>query len=351
VRWGVSADADLVYRTLATFGAREAGTIARELGLSAGRIRQALDELTAIGAAMRRPSVTVPAQLWRAAPPAQVVEQVRQRRMRVQAQVDPVARYVQVLRDAGVAVENAVKPSTRISILGGFAATRQRIAVLSDSTRHEHLSIHPEPVFTTAAMAAAERADHSVLDRGLRIATVCLPPIDGDASAVYSDRLRDAGAQSRFADTLPLKLIIFDRSHAILPLDPLDLSKGALEIADPVSVESLASVFRREWSSGRDPHHGGVPPIVLTQREEELVKLLVLGGTDDVTAKRLQISPRTVTTLVRGLMDRLGVENRFQLGLALGARSADLPGLLPSARAVPPAAGAPALPAQRRKAS
>jgi LuxR family transcriptional regulator of spore coat protein len=61
-----------------------------------------------------------------------------------------------------------------------------------------------------------------------------------------------------------------------------------------------------------------LPRITLSERERELVALLSRGRTDQEAAERLGISPRSVTNLVRGLMDRLGVDNRFQLGLALG---------------------------------
>jgi DNA-binding CsgD family transcriptional regulator len=333
VRWGVSADADLVYRTLVSFGARESGAVAKDLGLSAARVRHALDELSAIGAAVRRISATAAAQLWHAAPPGQVVEQVRRRRMRAGGPVDPVARYAQVLRDAGVDAGSAVTPSARVTFLGGVTAARQRIAALTGSARHEHLSIHPEPVFSSASVA--ETSDRAALGRGLRISTVCLPPVDGDA---YHDEMRDGGVHSRFAMSLPLLVMVFDRSRAIVPADPLDRGKGALEIADPASVECLVALFRREWSAGWDPERGGVRPIVLSRREEQLIQLLAAGLTDDVAARRLKISPRTVTTLVRGLMDRLSVENRFQLGLALGARAAELPGLLPAPEPVRPLA-------------
>jgi DNA-binding CsgD family transcriptional regulator len=61
-----------------------------------------------------------------------------------------------------------------------------------------------------------------------------------------------------------------------------------------------------------------VPKIMLSGRERELVSLLAEGHTDVSAAERLNISARSVTNILRHLMDRLGVQNRFQLGLALG---------------------------------
>jgi DNA-binding CsgD family transcriptional regulator len=71
----------------------------------------------------------------------------------------------------------------------------------------------------------------------------------------------------------------------------------------------------------------GLRDITLRERERELIALLAAGHTDVTAAERLGISPRSVTTIVRSLMDRLGVQNRFQLGLALGVlRVAHAPG-------------------------
>lgn len=69
-----------------------------------------------------------------------------------------------------------------------------------------------------------------------------------------------------------------------------------------------------------------MPKITLTGRERELITLLAEGHTDVSAAEQLRISPRSVTNILRSLMDRLGVENRFQLGLALGfLRKAQVP--------------------------
>ncbi|GAB2942365.1 helix-turn-helix domain-containing protein [Streptomyces heilongjiangensis] len=58
----------------------------------------------------------------------------------------------------------------------------------------------------------------------------------------------------------------------------------------------------------------------LDERQRKLVALLLAGHTDASAAGRLGVSPRTVTNILRSLMDRLGVDNRFQLGVALGSR-------------------------------
>jgi LuxR family transcriptional regulator of spore coat protein len=61
-----------------------------------------------------------------------------------------------------------------------------------------------------------------------------------------------------------------------------------------------------------------LPKITLSGRERELIALLAQGHTDVSAAEHLGISARSVSNILRSLMNRLGVENRFQLGLALG---------------------------------
>ena len=61
-----------------------------------------------------------------------------------------------------------------------------------------------------------------------------------------------------------------------------------------------------------------MPDLSLTPRERALIGLLVTGHTDAMAARELHISERSVTSIMRSLVDRVGVSNRFQLGVALG---------------------------------
>lgn len=65
-----------------------------------------------------------------------------------------------------------------------------------------------------------------------------------------------------------------------------------------------------------------MPEVVLSSRERALISLLAQGHTDVTAARELGLSPRSVSNMMRQLMDRFQVENRFQLGLALGAQHA-----------------------------
>lgn len=63
----------------------------------------------------------------------------------------------------------------------------------------------------------------------------------------------------------------------------------------------------------------------LSSRESALIGLLAEGRSDADAARELKISRRAVTYALRTLMDRLGVDNRFQLGVALGLVGAAIP--------------------------
>jgi DNA-binding CsgD family transcriptional regulator len=331
VRWGVSADADLVYRCLVSFGPQRSGAVAAGLGLAVRRVRAALDELVAAGLARpaREPaSYGVDASTWRAAAPDTAVETLRRRALR---------RAAAMSADGGSAPQ---APPFGARRLPDRDATRRRIGELMTAERAEHLAMNPEQVFSVESLAIATPLDVAVLNRRVRLRSLGRPPADGDRSSRHAVELIRLGGQYREAARLPHKLMIFDRRVALLAVDPGDLGRGAWEVVDPAAVESLVLLYVRHWSGAMDPRRNGVPEVVLTQREKAVVGLLAEGHTDATAAQRLGLSMRSVAYTLRGLMDRLGVENRFQLGLALGAlHAATVPGVATRQSDVEPAGG------------
>ena len=80
--------------------------------------------------------------------------------------------------------------------------------------------------------------------------TVYLNSIRNDpASIAYTDWLSGIGGQIRTAPTVPLRLIIFDRATALVPIDPLDTSLGATVLTGAGVVAAMCALFEQIWST------------------------------------------------------------------------------------------------------
>lgn|GEM_PF-1758681 len=307
-RWGASPDADLVYRALTMFGARSSGQLAHELGLTRKRVKVALDELNGLAAAVPT------AAGWRPLPAGPVIARLRRPARPVRRQ-DVWRQHFRTVH--GIDLPGPDDPAVRS--LGSRTAARDRVRRLVAAERHEHLAINTE-VISAAASAEAIPLDRSQLDRGIRVRVLQRPPTVDDHSVEHLAQL-DAADPERVRELPdpPIKLLVYDRRVALFPVDPLDFEAGYVELVDPVAVRQLCDLFDRLWARARRSGPGGRPAITLTPREQALVALLAAGHTDASAAEELRLSLRTVAYTMRNLMDRLGVENRFQLAILLGA--------------------------------
>jgi DNA-binding CsgD family transcriptional regulator len=320
VRWGLSADADLVFRTLSAFGPQTSARAARDLGLAEHRVRVALDELAAVNATTPVSAGERREREWVPAPVDRVLaalrrrpawpDTVEQRWRRHLAAVDGIDRFT---------VETAAA-----RLLPSRQLARERIAHLVRAERHEHLAINTEKVISSDAAAAARPLDQRMHAHGIRLRVLGLTSDDGDRTDPGDAGL---GGEYRQSAVLPVKLMIFDRKAALFAADPVDFDAGAVEVTDPSLVAKLVTLFHRLWANAHAPRRNGVPTIVLTAREAAIVTHLSEGQSEEAIAATLGLSRRTVTYALRALMDRLGVDNRFQLALMLGAAGAvRLPG-------------------------
>jgi DNA-binding CsgD family transcriptional regulator len=347
-RWGLSCDADLVFRTLVTFGPRSAFTLAAELGVSAHRVGGALAELLAAGAAMSvsdHQRVGRQAPVWAARSPADVVMMLRSRRLHrvrpeLQAQAhNQVVRSLTDGRSGPVGVPAGPGASggllgDGVRYLATRVAARDRLAELVAVERREHLAINTEQAFDAVSARTAAPLDRQILQRGVRMRVIGLPPADQDLH-VGPASLQHPRCSYREKAQVPLKLIVIDHQVAFFPADPRNLDRGYLEMSQPGVVRALVMLFEHHWANAVNPREQGMPQIALDDRERELIRLLADGHTDISAAEELRISARSVTNILRGLMDRLGVDNRFQLGLALGAARVARPSVYSAAETRP----------------
>jgi DNA-binding CsgD family transcriptional regulator len=336
VRWGLSGDADLVFRTLATFGPRSERTLSVELGLPARRTAEALAELREYGAARATTDARTTTRIWTARPTATVVERLRARRMHLidqQAKIQSHHDVVRALRTSGIAA--ALPLDTLPGLAGEFAAglrylptrrsTRARLNELASADIRHFWSMTTEQVIDAESARAASPFDRGLVARGVNCRLLRPPQADGDALDVSGHLVNGTSYQRYETPDVPLKMILIDRNVALVPADPANLERGYLEVGHPGALDALTGLFDRHWDGAATRQPDRLLPVQLADRERMLITLLAAGHTDRSAAERLRISPRSVTGIIRSLMDRLGVDNRFQLGLALGALQVSTP--------------------------
>ncbi|WP_427886159.1 LuxR C-terminal-related transcriptional regulator [Kribbella sp. GL6] len=131
--------------------------------------------------------------------------------------------------------------------------------------------------------------------------------------------LSQAGVAVRTIPHVAMNAIVIDGSVAVLPAGTATGSVAVLRLTSV--VVTAIELFERIWPdavplAGRDlPDETGLSP-----REQEMLRLLALGATDEVAAAQLDISVRTVRRMVAQLMHRLGARSRFQAGMKAADR-------------------------------
>lgn len=127
--------------------------------------------------------------------------------------------------------------------------------------------------------------------------TVFVESVRSDSTTmVYARRLDGTGAEVRTAPVLPLRMIVYDRRVAVLPSDPDDSAKGAIVLRGTGVIVALVALFEQVWSTA-DPvceqvraDEDGLRPA-----EQELLRQLAAGATDEAAARRPGVFLRTVT--------------------------------------------------------
>lgn len=200
--------------------------------------------------------------------------------------------------------------------LPGMDAVRRRLERLTLEAQHEILTFMAD-TRPAAALEAARQGDTFALQRGVAIRTVALDGIrDDPATLGYTRALVAQGGQFRTVAALPTPLVVVDRSHVLVPMDPADSAKGALQLSAPGMIAPLLALFERVW--------GGAAPLcgdaaedrhVPSEQERALLTLLAQGHTDESAALHLHISARTARRIMASLNERLGARSRFEAGL------------------------------------
>ncbi|MFD8686594.1 LuxR family transcriptional regulator [Streptomyces sp. NPDC059651] len=250
----------------------------------------------------------------------------------VVAPVPPAAGLEILARHRAAEVEES-----RIAVGGAFESfRRQRLAAYNDhlvevvtgdavgprirhawaSARDQIRQFESPPYFP---LAGATDDALATLARGVTQRVVY-----SRASLEHPGHLQDviepcvrAGEQARVAPAVPVKLVIIDDAYALVSLSikEADVHNTMLVVQPCGLLSALVALFEQSWQNalpfhGRATAPGGLPP-----GDRRLLWLLAGGASDDVIAREMGISRRTLFRRLSVLMARLGAANRFQMAL------------------------------------
>jgi DNA-binding CsgD family transcriptional regulator len=127
----------------------------------------------------------------------------------------------------------------------------------------------------------------------------------------------EAGEQARVLPSVPVKLVIIDEAYALVSLSikETDVHNAMLVVQPCGLLSALVALFEQCWQNALPFHGRTALPGGLAPADRRLLWLLAGGAGDDVIARELGISRRTLFRRLQVLMARLGAANRFQMAL------------------------------------
>lgn len=316
---GLDDVSEEVYRLLVGLGSASVDELAGKLGLHHGP--QAADSLAVLEELGLVAQSSLEPGRYVAAPPAVALGALLSQRRHELTQAE---QSVEIL--AQEYRRNAVGLSLGdlIEVVTGAAAVRHRFEQLQLGAEHEVLAlVTSSPIAVSGdengaePIAVARGVDYRVV---LERAALDDP---GNATALFT--ALDRNEEIRVADRVPTKLIMADRSLAMLPLRPMNApgEPSALIVRAGGMLEALTGLFDSVWESAlplRVSESSGQRSLVRDAGEQpedvdlQILSLLLVGMTDVSVAKQLDLGLRTVQRRVKRLMDLAEVSTRMQLG-------------------------------------
>lgn len=310
---GLDETHESAYRALVSVGAADVPDLARRLTLGEHDTERALRRLERHGLAAQ--SSARPGR-WVAAPPGVALGALlTQQRHELEKAELAAAMLAEEYR------ASAAEPAAHdlVEVVIGSAAIAQRFLQLQlGATEEVCAMVTGAPI----AVSGPENnpAEEQVTGRGVGYRVVV------ERAVLYEDSgLTELSAalgrdeRVRVLDEVPTKLVIADRSLAMVPLTTHTTEPAALVVHASGLLELLSGLFESVWRQalplrlGADRVTEDVPEGP-DDADLEILSLLLAGMTDASVAKQLDLGLRTVQRRVKRLMELTGVTTRLQLG-------------------------------------
>jgi sugar-specific transcriptional regulator TrmB len=309
---GLDETHESAYRALVSVGAADVSDLARRLTLGERDTERTLRRLERHGLAAQ--SSARPGR-WVAAPPGVALGALlTQQRHELEKAGLAAALLAEEYR--ATAAEPAVHDLVEVVI--GAAAVAQRFLQLQLGASEEVCALvtgNPAVVSGVENEAEEQATDRGVVYRVVVERSVLdLPDGMTELSAALAREER-----IRVVERVPTKLVVADRTTALVPLTSHTAEPAALVVHASGLLELLSGLFESVWRDALPLRLGasGVTeesPDGPDATDLEVLSLLLAGLTDASVAKQLDLGLRTVQRRVKRLMELTGVTTRLQLG-------------------------------------
>jgi sugar-specific transcriptional regulator TrmB len=308
---GLDERQESAYRALVALGAAEISDLAHRLAMPEPDTERALRRLEQQGLAAQSSART---GRWVAAPPGVALGALltQQRHELEQAELAAALLAEEYRAESD---EPAVHDLVEV-VTGASAVVHRFVQLQLGATEEVCALVTGNPI---AVSGMDNDAEENATSRGVAYRVVLerevLTKPDGitELSAALS---RDE--QVRVVDRVPTKLVIADRSLAMVPLTGRGAEPAALVVHASGLLESLMGLFEAVWREALPLRLGtrGIEEELCgpDATDLEILSLLLAGMTDASVAKQLDLGLRTVQRRVKGLMELTGVTTRLQLG-------------------------------------
>jgi DNA-binding CsgD family transcriptional regulator len=316
---GLDRTCESVYRAMLANDSWGVAQLADHLALPESDVRTALDQLAEL--ALLRRTVDGDSDALRPVSPAVALGAL------IAEQEADVARRQQQLAESRASMAQLAAEYSRQRLDGrgaeaenlrGVDAVHRRLEQLAHEATCSCLSFMPGGAQSAVSLAASGPLDRLLLHRGLTVRTVYLDSMRNDPATVrYARWLTELGGQVRTTATLPIRMVLFDQTTGLLPIDPDNTRLGAVQVGGPGAMLALVRLFEMVWAQATPfgtplPAH---PDESLTGQQRELLRLLATGLTDESASRRLGLSLRSVRRMMADLTDRLDAHSRFEAGV------------------------------------
>jgi sugar-specific transcriptional regulator TrmB/DNA-binding CsgD family transcriptional regulator len=315
--FGISEETQRLYMAMLAYPSHGIDDLAKILGVSRQFVKEGLESLATAKLISTEPDDS---SQWRVSDPQSGLLSL------LEAREEELQRQQSQLHEAKTAIAELVldisaNKSLAAHTIGvdrvvGVEAVRDRLDALSKSCQSEVWSFNPGGPQTDAGMRAARALSEETLARGIDMRCIYLESAKNEElTRRHIQWIADEGAQVRLSLTLPTRMLIIDRSIAVVPIDSEDTASGALVITERGIVSNMIALYGCYWktakplSTQRKRDGAG-----LSEQDLAAITLWAQGCTDSAVARSLGVSERTIRRIHDRLTEYLGSGSRFQSG-------------------------------------